>query len=167
VTFRERTTRADAFRSWRGDVEADYVYTTGVAGERFFAALRDTGKIFSARCERCDRTYLPPRLYCEKCLGPLAGWAPVEGPATVEAVTVTHVDGHGNRLAAPEVWAILRWKGVYGGFVHRLAVPPDDARPGLRVRAVVRPKGERVGNITDILHFAPRRIVSPVSRRFA
>ena len=155
MTFRERTTRADALRSWRGDVEADYVYTTGVAGERFFTELRDTGRILAARCARCDLTYLPPRLYCEECLGPLADWAPVEGPARVEAVTVVHLGPHGERLPEPEVWAVLRWKGVHGGFVHRLAVPPQEAKRGLSVRPVLRPEGERVGNITDIVHFAP------------
>ena len=155
MTFAERTTRADAFRSWRGDVEADYVYTTGVAGERFFAELRDTGRMLAARCDRCERTYLPPRMYCENCLGPLADWAPVEGPATVEAVTITHVDAHGNPLPAPEVWAVLRWRGIAGGLVHRLAVAPERAKPGLKVRPVIRSAGARVGNITDILHFAP------------
>ena len=155
MTFTERTTRADAFRSWRGDVEADYVYTTGVAGERFFAELRDTGRILAARCGRCERTYLPPRLYCEICLGPLTDWQSVEGPAVVEAVTVTHVDAHGNARLAPEAWAILRWPGIHGGLVHRLAVPPEQAKPGLKVRPVLRPAGTRVGNITDILHFAP------------
>lgn len=155
MTFRERTTRADAFRAWPGDVEADYRYTTGVAGERFFTELRDTGRILSARCPACDVTYLPPRMYCEACLGPLTDWTPVEGPATVETATVVRVDMHGDPLATPVVWAVLRWKGVRGGFVHRLAVPPEQAKPGLKVRPVLRPPEMRVGNITDILHFAP------------
>lgn len=155
MTFLERTTRADALRSWHGDMEADYRYTSGVAGERFFTALRDAGKVMAARCPACEVTYLPPRLYCEDCFGPLSEWKAVEGPATVEAVTVTHVDAHGAPLATPEVWAILRWKGIRGGFVHRLAVPPKRAKPGLTVRPVLRPPRERTGNITDIRHFAP------------
>jgi uncharacterized OB-fold protein len=155
VTFLERTTRPDRFRAWRSDVEADYIYTSGVAGERFFTALRDAGKILAARCEACEVTYLPPRMYCEACLGPLADWKEVSGPATVEAVTVLHVDEHGDRLPEPQVWAILRWASIRGGFVHRLAVPPGRAKPGLRVRAVLRPRGQRTGTITDIEHFAP------------
>ena len=155
MTFLERTTKPERLRSWKGDVEADYLYTTGVAGERFFTALRDAGKIMAARCASCGLTYLPPRLYCERCLGPLSEWKPVDGPATVEAVTVVHVDEHGNRLKEPQVWAILRWTGIHGGLVHRLAVEPQRAKPGLTVRPVLRPRGARVGNITDILHFAP------------
>jgi len=155
MTFRERTTRGEALRSWRGDVEADYLYTTGVAGERFFTELRDTGQMAAARCDACDVAYFPPRLYCEDCMAPTPDWIPVEGPATVEEVTILHLDERGNRLAVPEVWAILRWTGIHGGLVHRVAVPPARAKPGLTVRPVLRPAAERVGNITDILHFAP------------
>jgi len=155
MTARARKTSANAFRSWTGDVEADYRYTTGVAGERFFTELRDHGRLLTARCPACDLTYLPPRTYCENCLGPTVGGPPVEGPATVEEATVTHVDVHGNRRGTPEVWAILRWDGVLGGLVHRLAIPANRAKPGLRVRPVLRPRDERVGNLTDIRHFAP------------
>jgi uncharacterized OB-fold protein len=154
MTFLERTTKPENLRSWRGDVEADYRYTSGVAGERFFLALRDAGKIFAATCDACELTYLPPRMYCEVCMGPLVKWSEVTGSATVEGVTVTHVDEHGERLASPQVWAILRWPGIHGGLVHRLAVPPDQARPGLKVRPVLRARKERVGNITDIVEFA-------------
>ena len=155
MTLLERTTKSDAFRSWKGDVEADYLYTTGVAGERFFTELRDTGRILAARCKECGLSYLPPRMYCERCLGPLSDWRPVGGPATVEAITVLHVDEHGGRLKLPQVWAVLRWPGIHGGLVHRLAVAPERAKPGLKVRPVLRAAKARVGNITDILHFAP------------
>jgi len=155
MTFLERTTKPENYRSWRGDVEADYLYTSGVAGERFFLGLRDAGKIFAASCDACDLTYLPPRMYCEICMGPLAKWTEVTGPATVEGVTITHVDEHGARLAVPQVWAILRWPGIRGGLVHRLAVEPAKAKPGLKVRPVLKPRKERVGNITDIHEFAP------------
>ena len=155
MTYLDRTTRAEALRHWRGDVEADYIYTTGVAGERFFTELRDTGRLMAAKCEACDLVYLPPRSYCESCLGPTTDWIPVDGPATVETCTAVHVDEHGTRLPDPQVWAILRWPGIRGGLVHRLAVATDRARPGLKVRPVLRPVRERVGNITDILHFAP------------
>ena len=43
MTFLERTTDARKFRHWEGNMEADYIYTSGVAGEKFFVALRDEG----------------------------------------------------------------------------------------------------------------------------
>ncbi|HEY4704389.1 MAG TPA: zinc ribbon domain-containing protein [Thermoplasmata archaeon] len=156
MTAPARRNSATGLRSWKGDVEADYRYTTGIAGERFFTELREHGRLVTARCPACDRTYLPPRIYCEECLGPTADGPPVEGPAVVEAVTVTHIDVDGTRRPTPEVWAILRWDGIHGGLVHRLAVPANRAKPGLRVRPVLRPRGARVGNLTDIVEFAPQ-----------
>jgi len=32
MTFLERTTDARRFRHWEGDIEADYIYTSGIAG---------------------------------------------------------------------------------------------------------------------------------------
>lgn len=155
MTFLERTNKAESLRAWKGDMEADYLYTSGVAGERFFTALRDAGKIMAAACTSCGVRYLPPRMYCEACLGALTEWKAIGGPATVETVTVTHLGERGERLEAPEVWAVLRWKGIRGGLVHRLAVPPAKAKAGMKVRPVLRPPKQRVGRITDILHFAP------------
>lgn len=153
MTVRKRASREGPFRSWKGDVEADYRYTSGVAGERFFVALRDTGEILAARCDDCGLRYLPPRAYCEVCLHATSQWTPVKGPATVESSATMHVDEHGTRLENPQVWAVLRWKGIHGGLVHRLAVDPSRVRPGLQVRPVLRPPQDRLGNITDILHF--------------
>jgi uncharacterized OB-fold protein len=155
VTLHRQTPRQEDLRSWKGHVEADYLYTSGVAGERFFLGLRDAGKILAAKCDHCDLNYLPPRMYCEVCMGPLETWSEVTGPATVEGVTVTHVDEKGNRLPKPQVWAIFRWPGIRGGLVHRLAVDPAKAKPGMKVRPILKPRKQRIGNITDIREFAP------------
>ena len=45
MTFTDRTKDPRALRHWYGDIEADYVYTSGVAGERFFRELRDHGRL--------------------------------------------------------------------------------------------------------------------------
>ena len=47
-----------------GDMEADYIYTPGAAGDKFFKALRDEEKLLATHCESCDHTYMPPRMYC-------------------------------------------------------------------------------------------------------
>ena len=71
MTFLDRTTDARKFRHWEGDVEADYIYTSGVAGERFFVALRDEGRMLASRCTACMLDYLPPRMFCEDCFAEL------------------------------------------------------------------------------------------------
>ena len=37
-------------RHWKGDMEVDYIYTAGVAGEKFLSAIRDKGKLLAVRC---------------------------------------------------------------------------------------------------------------------
>jgi hypothetical protein len=138
-------------------MEADYIYTSGIAGERFFTALRDDGKILGARCASCHLTYLPPRIFCERCFARLETWVAVPATGTVAASTVAHLDHRGRPASEPEVWALVTFAGVHGGLVHRLLVPPATARAGMRVRARLRPKGARRGTITDIEGFEPSR----------
>ena len=155
MTFLERTTDVRRFRHWLGHIEADYIYTSGIAGETFFRELRENGRILGARCPQCGTQWLPPKLFCETCFRETTDW--VEAPATgqVEAVSVVHVDAKGKPLDSPEVWALIRFAGFKGGFVHRLLVDPRKARAGLRVHPIVKPRSERVGAITDIVGFGP------------
>src|SRR5256886_5606465 len=73
----------------------------------------------------------------------------------VAAVSVAHVDRTGIRLSHPQVWAFVTFRGIRGGLVHRLLVPPDRARAGLAVRPKLKPRNARVGAITDIEGFEP------------
>lgn len=157
MTFLERTTDPRRFRHWEGNLEADYIYTSGVAGERFFVALRDEGRLLASRCTTCGLDYLPPRIFCEDCFSELTEFVDVPRDGRVSATTVAHVDREGRRLARPEVWALVTFRGVRGGLVHRLLVAPDRVRVGLAVRAKLKPKGARVGAITDIEGFGPIR----------
>jgi len=155
VTFLDRTTDARRLRHWEGDIEADYIYTSGIAGERFFVALRDEGRLLAARCESCDLSYLPPRMFCERCFSELSTYVDVPEEGRVSAVTIARVDRSGEYLATPEAWAFVTFKGIHGGLVHRLLVEPERARAGMVVRVKAKPRGERVGGITDIEGFEP------------
>jgi len=155
MTFLERTTDARRLRHWEGDMEADYVYTTGLAGERFFTALRDEGRILTARCPSCEVRYLPPRLYCERCFSELSDFEDAPAIGRVAAFTVAHVDRRGRALPKPEAWGLITFSGVEGGLVHRLLLSTEAIRPGARVRARLRAKGARLGAITDIEGFEP------------
>jgi uncharacterized OB-fold protein len=157
MTFLERTTDPRRYRHWEGNLEADYIYTSGVAGERFFVALRDEGRLLAARCSVCGLDYLPPRMFCEDCFAELTEFVDVPRDGRVAALTVAHLDRGGARLVRPEVWAFVTFRGIRGGLVHRLLVAPDHARVGAAVRPKLRPKAARVGAITDIEGFEPTR----------
>ncbi len=64
-------------RHWPGDMEADYIYTLGVAGERFFKEIKENVRIMGAKCSCCDVVFVPPRVYCEKCFTRLDKWIDV------------------------------------------------------------------------------------------
>ena len=155
MTFAERTMDPRQYRHWPGHVEADYIYTSGLAGERFFRELRDHGRLMGTKCLECGRRWLPPKLFCEECFVEVRDWVDVPAEGRVAATCVVRVDLHDEPLQPPEVWGLIRFRGFEGGFVHRLLVPPARATAGLKVKAVLKPETARTGAITDIEGFAP------------
>jgi len=139
-----------------GEIPVYGQYTFGVAGERFFREIKDNGRIMGARCERCNLTYVPPRIYCERCFSELKEWLAVGGRGIVHTYTVAYFDLEGARLPEPVIVAMVQFDGVYGGLVHRLGeVRPEEAKIGMPVEVVFKDKAERVGSINDIAYFKP------------
>ncbi|MFQ6060883.1 MAG: Zn-ribbon domain-containing OB-fold protein [Thermoplasmata archaeon] len=155
MTFLERSREIETFRHWQGDMEASYLYSTGIAGERFFSELRDRGRIMGTSCAKCRRTVLPPRMYCEICFSEMKDWKDVGREGKVDTFTVAHIDIDGNPLADQVVYAFIRFPGTEGGLVHIISARPGKVRIGMRVRAKLKPKKERAGSILDIECFKP------------
>lgn len=143
-------------RAWHGSMPVESRYTLGPAAERFFRTVKDEARLLGTRCGRCGVTYVPGRLFCERCFGELSEWAEVGPEGTVEAVTQVCVGPDGSRLDPPVLLALVRPDGADTVLVHYLdGVAPGDAKIGLRVRPAFRPAGQRTGSILDISHFAP------------
>lgn len=156
MTFHERTQQATRLTTWPVSIDATYIYTAGVAGERFFTALRDDGKILATRCRACDVEYLPPRIFCERCFADVSDtWHEVAPEGTVAAITVVRRDLDGRALPKPEVRALVRLGKGTGGIIHRVLAEPGRVAVGARVRAKLKPRAERKGNILDIAGFEP------------
>ncbi len=156
MTFLQRTTDARRLRHWDIDMSVDYIYTSGLAGERFFTALRDEGRLLAVHCPTCKTSQLPPRPFCETCFTELTDYVEVPAEGRVAAVTVARVDGRGKPLPSPQVFAFVKFPGIaQGGLIHRLLVPPNAAKVGLRVRVKLKPKDARSGNLLDIEGFEP------------
>jgi uncharacterized OB-fold protein len=142
--------------TWTGDMPVGQVYTAGLAGERFLRELMGHGRFLATRCDACRYTYLPPRLYCERCFGRLDRWLEVGPRGVVRAHTVAHLDARGRRLDPPTVIGLIQLDGADGLLVHYLrGVQPGDVKEGLRVRAVLKPRARRRGSILDIQGFRP------------
>ena len=148
-----KTTEA---RAWLGDIPIQSRYTCGLAGERFFREIMDNARFMGTRCPKCDLTYVPATIFCERCLSKLEEWVEIGQEGTVQSFTVLQVALDDSPLAEPEIIALIQLDGADSVLVHRLGdVNLDDLTIGVRVKAVFKPKKERVGSILDIMHFAP------------
>jgi len=136
---------------------ARYAWDTGVAIGRYLAELKN-GRIMGVHCRRCHRTVVPPRVFCELCWKPMDEWVPLQDTGTVNTFSLAHVSWDVQRLAQPEIPAVIDLDGTHPacGIMHKLGeVEPQAVRTGLRVQAVWKPPEEREGAITDILYFKP------------
>lgn len=131
-------------------------YTVGPAAERFFRALKDEARILGTRCGRCGVTYVPGRLFCERCFDQLHEWTEVGPAGTIEAVTALHLGPDGSRLEQPILLALIRLDGAETVLFHYLGdIGTGEAKVGLRAEPVFRSSAERTGSILDITHFRP------------
>ncbi|MEW5946699.1 MAG: Zn-ribbon domain-containing OB-fold protein [bacterium] len=139
-----------------GEIPVNYLYTMGLAGEGFFRALKDRGRLTAAACPACGTVYLPPRIFCERCFERTGKPFAVASTGTVHTFTVCHEEVDGSPKGKPEIVAAVRIDGTDGTLVHRLdGVAPGDVYIGMRVKMVLKPAKKREGNILDIMHFKP------------
>ena len=125
-------------------------YTVGVAGERFLREIKDNGRLLASRCPKCSLNYLPPRIYCERCMSKLDEYVQIENSGTVDTFTTCHQDADGKDLPEPIGVALVRFPSAHGGLVHKTK---GKVAIGDRVRLVLKEKSKRTGSILDIEYF--------------
>ncbi len=152
MTLLEKDSHAPT--AWQDEMPVTNRYTYGIAGEKFFRAIKEEGRILGTHCPTCNRTYVPAAIFCERCLGELNDWVDVGTTGVVHTYTRLYVDYDGEPLEEPVLIVFVRLGD--GGIVHRLAeVDPAEVAIGMQVEAVFKPASERQGSILDILHFRP------------
>ena len=141
-------------QAWLGNLPVTSRYTFGLGGEHFFRAIKDDGKILGTHCPKCERTYVPGTIFCERCLGKLEEWVDVGTTGNVHTFTLLYENYDGSHREEPEIIAFVSIGD--GGLVHRLGdVEPEEVEIGMEVEVVFKPKAEREGSILDIVHFRP------------
>jgi uncharacterized OB-fold protein len=102
--------------TWIDVMEAEkYVYTAGVAGEKFFRALNEK-RILGSKCLKCNLIYVPARLYCEKCFSRTEDYE-VKSKAYIKTFTRIYVDKNGKALDKPIIIGLIGFEGVEGGIL--------------------------------------------------
>jgi uncharacterized OB-fold protein len=153
MSLTEKITKTKELTAWEDGIPVHYLYTYGVAGEKFFRGISEKETFLAARCAACDTTYVPPRIYCEKCFAELKDYIDAGTAGEVHSFTVCHKDMSGNVLPKPKVIAFVKIDKTDGGIIHELDCAPEKAKIGMKVKALFKEKTGRTGGITDIICF--------------
>ena len=95
----EKIARPEQIRRWNGDLPVRHRYTPGVAGDAFFTALKERGVLLGSRCESCAYTYVPARLFCERCFAELSADTEVGPGGELVSFTIVFQGIEGEPLA--------------------------------------------------------------------
>jgi uncharacterized OB-fold protein len=138
-----------------GKLALPYQYFAGRTGSRFLIALRDEKKIKGLRCEKCDKTFVPPRSTCERCLSDISeNWVELKSTGSVTGFTVVRYAEPHQPVEAPYILALIKLNGADTPIPHIVkGVPLDEMKVGLRVEAVFAET--TTSTIMDIDHFRP------------
>ncbi len=152
----EKQTDPTSPMHWRGDMQADYMYTNGVAGDRFFRHLMEKDTFLATKCKKCGKVLFPARLYCEDCFQEISesDWLEVPATGTVRVFTVATINAHGKKMEEPKIIALIDIDKTDGALL-RIIKTKDLKRDfcGVKVKAVFKPKEKREGTLKDILYF--------------
>jgi uncharacterized protein len=140
-------------------LSGEYGWDTGVAIAKYLEGLKN-GVIYGAYCATCRKMLVPPRSVCEECFHPTTHFVPLKDTGTVMTFSLCYVTWDVKRIQNPEIPAVIEIDGAspQHGILHKLGgVSPDDVKIGMRVKAVWKAKKDRMGAITDIDYFSPKK----------
>ncbi len=137
-------------RTVDGALPVAFHYTPGVGNTAFFEALRNRGVLLGSRCEACAFTYLPARIFCERCFAELQADTECGPGGTLESFTVGYVGIDGEPLDEPVAVGLVKLDNADTVLIHHL-VGESAWEIGIRVEATITP--DRSGSIRDIEGF--------------
>lgn len=152
-----KTTPADVLRL-EYVAKFEYTYAAGKYASRFMAALKESGELYGIRCESCDKVLVPPRPVCGMCGGRTGEWVEVGPGGVITGYTVVEVSFidpmTGVERPIPYGFAFVRLDGASTNIYHFLEENRHDRiRIGMSVEPVFKPRSERDGTMSDIVHF--------------
>lgn len=142
-------------------VKVPYRFAAGKYMARFLTALRDEGKFYGIRCPRCGRVQMPPRIVCAPCDVKNEEWVELGREGVLAGFTIMYLPltdpTTGKPHEPPFVYGSVRLDGADSVIDHFINVEPDPPKIkiGMKLRAVLRPREQRIGDLSDILYFEP------------
>ena len=138
-------------------ITLQYRFAAGHHATRFFAALKDKGRILATR-DAEGNVMMPPRPVCGLSGLPMDEWVEVGPQGRLAGATVVYVPFidpmTGVQRPVPYGFGLIQFDGADTNIYHLLAeTDPAKIGVGKRVEAVFKPREERVGSLADIRHF--------------
>jgi uncharacterized OB-fold protein len=156
MTFYEKQTDPTLPMHWPGNMQADYLYPSGVAGDKLFKHIMKNDSFLAAKCSKCNKIYFPPKLYCEDCFIEIFedDWFEIPPSGKIILHTTVAIDTYGKKLKNPKIVGMInidKTDGIFLGIIR--TEKSDENLIGKHVEAVFKPKNIREGTLKDILYF--------------
>ena len=142
-------------------VDVPYRFSAGKFLTKFLRELKDNGVFFGIKCPVCGRVQVPPRVVCAVCHVENSKWVKLESAGTLKGFTTMYLPltdpTTGMPHEPPFAYGSIQLKGADSVIDHMInpVVDPDRIEVGMKMKAVLRPQEERIGDLSDILYFDP------------
>jgi len=135
-----------------------YRWAVGRYGSRFFEEIRERGRFIGTRCPDCSKVYVPPRRVCGPCFREMTDLVPLNDRGVLRAFSVVNYPfldpDTGRQRPIPYTYGYIQMDGADNIFSHIInETDVSKIAVGMPVRAVLRPREEMTGHMSDIRHF--------------
>jgi uncharacterized OB-fold protein len=136
-------------------VSLDYTVTAGHHLSTYLRAMQEK-RILGGRCPSCKKVYLPPRGACPTCGVPAAELVDVAHHGILTTFCIIRIPFDAAPFPPPYIAVAVILEGADMPIFHLLrGIPPEEARMGMRVRAVWAPDEELGPTLASIKWFEP------------
>jgi uncharacterized protein len=142
-------------------VDVPYEFAAGRYLTRALTELRDSGKLLAVKCPKCQRIQLPPRIVCAECLVVNEEWIELPKEGALKAFTINYLPmtdpTTGKVKEPPGILGDMRFDGTNIGLDFPVDIEPDMDKlwVGMRCQVIMKPDGQRIGDLSDILYLEP------------
>lgn len=137
------------------NVYLPYHYVAGDYKALYLQALKDK-RILGSKCDATGKVFVPPIVNSPESFEPCSTLVDVSDRGTLTTFCIVNIPVIGRELELPYVAASVALDGAdVSIFALIQECKPEEARMGMRVEAVWKPTGERIGAHEDILYFRP------------
>jgi uncharacterized protein len=141
-----------------GELGMPYEWSVGKYGSMFFKHLREHGRFLGIRCSKCGKVRVPPRRLCGPCFEEMDELVDLPLTGIIRAFTIVNypfIDpATGLNRLIPYTYGYIKIDNSDNFFSHAINETDESKiRVGMKVKAVLKEKGEMEGNIKDIEYF--------------